>query len=733
MRRSIHKIYMAACLLLGALTACIEEDNISPDRVTGASEPALSAIRIVGITASTVTLEGEVEASNGYPITERGIVWGTSPSPDIERDSHHAMADNNSGTIRLTAENLLGATTYYFSLYATNRAGTGYSDPVSTTTEDGLGTVTTFIIEANIRATTAVAGGLIGSRGEGDIAERGVYYWSKEVAKDSIISISPMERDSFFCNLSGLLPALDYWVQAYVKNSYGVFKGDSVLLATGTGRPVLSNSVTIYPESNSAQVLAHIDHIGDAPLIRRGFCWSKDLIPRIEDNMATIPIYPGDDGAGFMATALSPLDPNQVYYVSAFAQNTFGITYTSPQQFITTSHIPTLITLEPISIVDGAAIFGGRIINVGESNVVRIGVCYSTVNERPDWRDTRVELTTSPISGNNLPYDFRTQAITGLRGGTTYYIRAFAINGNEIPSYGEPTILQTPPIFTLESASNFDGGMRIEGSSAYFVINDRGYLLGGDIGPTYISSLYSYNPALSESRWGQLRSYEGGSMIWQSAAVIETRVFVLGGLGTGNVAKDDFYVYNIVDNRWFDRAKGPDPAYSRTGFSLNDEVVYVGGMKDTANNEVWAFHVNANTWSRKADFPVNQYDGIALTINGTVYAGLGKNTAGVGNRQLWKSSGALTGWVAEPTGSELSGNILAGAVFNDKIYVIDKPSHNRYILFEYNPATQEWKRKSELPTNYNCQIQFMYSIGNRIYIGFANNDKVVSYDPLWDN
>jgi len=142
--------------------------------------------------------------------------------------------------------------------------------------------------------------------------------------------------------------------------------------------------------------------------------------------------------------------------------------------------------------------------------------------------------------------------------------------------------------------------------------------------------------------------------------------------------------------------------------------------------------VNLNTWSQKADFPVNQYGGIAVTIDGNAYVGLGKNTAETGNKQLWKSGGLLTTWTPEPVGTDLSGNVLAGVVFNDKIYVIDRSIFNENFIFEYDPAGQVWKRKSELP-NYNWNIQFMYSIGDRIYIGFANNNRVVSYDPSWDN
>ena len=732
MKQDKNKLFIAVCIFLGFLTACIDDENVDAGVVTNASTPTLSDIEIEEITASSVTLKGEVVSAQGYPVTERGIVWGTSDALDIEKDFHKSLTDNSSDSIRLTADELKGATPYYFSLYAKNRMGTGYSKVIEKTTNDGLGIVRTFYLPASIRATTASAGGLITDRGEGSLLERGIYYSQSRsmAAKDSIISL--IEEDSFVCDLSGLRASTDYYIQAYVKNEFGIFRGDIEEFTTNPGLPVME-FISVEPKSNEAQVIARVVSIGDASLVRRGFCWNRTGDPQADvDNTLLVAI--GSSGGLPFVGEIRSLESNQVYYVRAFAENSFGIAYTTSYQFITSSDMPTVITLDPISVSNGSAIFGGTILDVGASNVTRIGVCYAANKANPTIYDTNVEIIiNSPITEMHSPYTFYTEAITELKGGTTYSIRAYAINGTGggVPQYADAKILQTPPIFTQESES-FKGETRIEGSSAYFVIGERGYLLGGDIGTNYSNSLWSYNPVLNNERWLELNKYDGGSMKWQSAAVMETRVYVLGGLGVGLDVKDDFYVYNNADNLWFPRSKGPDAAYSRAGFALNNEVFYVGGMKDTANNEVWGYQVYLNMWSQKADFPVNQYGGVALTIDDNVYVGLGKNTSGVGNKQLWRSSGSLTTWSPEPVGTDLSGNVLAGVVCNKKIYVIDKSPFNEYFIFEYDPAGQVWKRKSKLPSHY-WNILFMYTIRDRIYIGFADNDKVVVYDPLWDN
>ena len=730
MKKSIHYIYITACFLLGMLSSCVDDETVPVGNITNANKPTLSEVVFVGKTASSITIEGEVTAYNGYPITERGIVWGTSSPLDISKDSRKSATDAGE-TIRLTAEDLKGSTEYYFCLYATNKAGTTLSNVFTTTTNTGLGVVRTFILDDQTRARSAKAGGVILSHGEGTISERGVYFYATSegiLKKDSVIST--MKTDSFVCDLPNLLSSTMYDIQAYVKNEYGIFMGSIVKLTTGSGKPVLSDVITVIPKSNQATVTTEVLGIGDATaLISKGFCWNKTGNSTLFDDSLAVAFV--GDGIGTMTALLQPLNPQQQYYVFAYATNEYGTTYSLPKSFYTSSDLPTVITLGTPFISDSSVILAGEVINVGASNVGKVGVYYST-NSILGISDPKVEIVLSPplSETSNFPYTFSTGNITGLKGATTYYYQAYASNDNGT-SYGDVSSFQTPSIFTQETES-FGGGTRVEGSSAYFVIGETGYLLGGDVGPDYINNLWSYNPTYNP-RWGERNAYTAGKMKWMSSAVIETRVYVLGGLGAGSVEKDDFYVYRPVSNLWDNTLPtGPGPAYSRVGFSLNNnEVVYVGGMKDTAKNEVWAYNVSANTWSQKTDFPTKQYGGIAVTIDNNAYVGLGKNTAGVGNTQLWKSNGALTTWTPETPGSILSGNVLAGTVFNGKIYVIDKSSSNIYTIFEYDPVAKVWTRKSDLP--YSWDIQFMFSIRNRIYIGFANNDKVVSYNPLWDN
>lgn len=730
MKQNIVRLFIFICLFTGFLSGCIDDVAIPPDNVTGASTPVLSDMTFVGKTATTITFSGEVAKNNGYAVTERGICWGTADKLDISKDSHKPLPDNKDGVFQLTVDNLRGGTQYTFCLYATNKAGTGYSKVIRETTDTGLGVVQTIIVPDSTHATTALVGGKIILHGEGDIIERGVYYAASKAmtSKDSVISA--VASDSFLCKLINLRAIKTYYVQAYVKNSFGIFTGlvDSVM--TSSGMPSVSNVLTVKPESNQATVHGEVLSAGDAPILRMGFCWTKaPAIP--SKNTDTVLVVINGTGVGEISKVIKPLEASQMYNVSVFAENEFGFVCSQPLTFTTTSDIPTVSTLDYSVNDDGSVNVRGIVTDVGAFNVNLVGICYS-LSADPNFYGPRVDITlTTPLSNNQMPYVF-TVTIPSLKGGVTYQMRAFAVNTNNKPAYGGVINISTPDIFTQDTEA-FTGATTIEGSSASFVIGDKGYRLGGDIGPTLINNLWSYTPVLSQKRWNEFNGYKAGSMKWMSAAVYDTRVYVLGGVDNSSTAVDSFYVYHTIENSWYKRTSGPPPAYLRAGTSLNNDIIYVGGMKDTAKNEVWAYNVYTDAWVQKPDFPVKQYGGIAVTIGDNVYAGLGKNDTGAGNKQLWKSSGTISSWTQEPAATGLTGNILGGAVYHDKLYIIDKQLSARYSLFEYNPATQVWRRLSDLPNAYNWEIQFMFSIQNRIYIGFANSTKVVVYNPLWDN
>ena len=85
---------------------------------------------VTNITSTTATVGGKVTTNGGASVTQRGAVWGTSSSPNIE--AYATTGNASAWTSPLTS--LACATTYYVKAWATNSAGRGYGDNVTFTT-----------------------------------------------------------------------------------------------------------------------------------------------------------------------------------------------------------------------------------------------------------------------------------------------------------------------------------------------------------------------------------------------------------------------------------------------------------------------------------------------------------------------------------------------------------------------------------------------------------------------
>lgn len=89
-------------------------------------------------------------------------------------------------------------------------------------------------------------------------------------------------------------------------------------------------------------------------------------------------------------------------------------------------NIPTLITTEITCITEASAVSGGTITDEGSSPIITRGVCWGT-NIAPTIKNSKTQDGTGAGS-------FASN-ITGLKGGTIYYLRAYASN-NEGTGYG---------------------------------------------------------------------------------------------------------------------------------------------------------------------------------------------------------------------------------------------------------------------------------------------------------
>lgn len=109
---------------------------------------------------------------------------------------------------------------------------------------------------------------------------------------------------------------------------------------------------------------------------------------------------------------------------------------------------PGITTFEITEITTSSAVTGGNIHNPGSSDVIEYGVCWNT---DPDPTIANNKIAFPGSWGGSF-----SAKLEGLKGGATYYVRAYATN-KDGTGYGEAVSFQTagaPPTITTLSVEN---------------------------------------------------------------------------------------------------------------------------------------------------------------------------------------------------------------------------------------------------------------------------------------
>lgn len=377
--------------------------------------PTVTTSAISTFSYSTAAGGGEVTLDNGVAVTARGLCWSTTQNPTVA-DSK-TIDGNGIGTFTSALTGLTPATTYYVRAYATNTVGTGYGLQINFTTLALAVPTLNTTAASSITQTSASSGGNITGDGGTAVSARGIC-WSTldNPTLSDAHTTDATGTGSFTSSLTGLVPGTKYYVRAYATNSTGTAYGASVNFTTLPPNtiPIVTTSVISGITGISASSGGSISSDGGSPVIERGNCWGLLENPTTADTKVS-----NGTGIGSYSCDLTGLANGTLYHVRAYAINGMGIAYGADLSF-TTFTAPILTTTAASAITATSATSGGNITSNGGTAVTARGVCWSTsINPT-------IALTTKTVDASGS--GTFTSSITGLTGGTKYYVRAYATN-----------------------------------------------------------------------------------------------------------------------------------------------------------------------------------------------------------------------------------------------------------------------------------------------------------------
>ncbi|MDD4641356.1 MAG: hypothetical protein PHF92_08390 [Bacteroidales bacterium] len=423
--------------------------------------PILTTNEVSDISCNSAISGGIITSDGGETIIEKGVCWSTNINPEISDNKTSDGSGNESFTSFLA--DLQPKTRYYVRAYASNSVGTAYGNTLSfESLELRLPELTTNEI-SDIKSTEALCGGVISSDGGFTITARGVCW--DTIPNPTIANNKTIDgagAGGFSSMLTDLQPKTKYYVRAYATNSNGTGYGMAMAFETFNVASLITSEVTniFY---NSAISGGTISSNGGQTITSRGVCWGTST-DSVELEKA-LGFTEDGSGIGSFESILVGLSPGITFYIRAYATSSIETYYGNIVTFQTLGlELPELTTNEVANIDYTSAITGGNITSDGGSRITQRGICWST-NPDPTTSDYII------VNGTGIG-DF-TCELTDLVPGTTYYLRAFAIN--EVgTAYGNSLSFETLELKIPEITTNEISEIKFTSATSGGIITSDG-------------------------------------------------------------------------------------------------------------------------------------------------------------------------------------------------------------------------------------------------------------------
>lgn len=420
------------------------------------STPVVSFDKVKDITYNTANLVGTIVEIGSSNIIHYGFCWSTEKEEPTTEDNVSDMGDCSApisfeGKISDLKEN----TKYYVRAYAKNAVGLSYSN-VSAFVTAGLPTTPSVQTKdvTDVTSSSVVANGAVISLGNVKKLTQFGHIWGK--SKELSIEL-PTKTElgnltqigEYKSEINKLDPNHVYYVCAYATNEKGTAYGDIVEFNTLPADIIMSTDKVTDIVHNAATCGGKISDYGGRTIKECGLCWSQSENKVSIADEKTIGKIEQDK----WSCRIEGLEKETDYYVRAYVISSDDAVFYGDIQVFKTAEEMSLAELSTVTISEvetQSVLLQSQIKNYGNCELKECGFCWST-EPSPSLDDEFVKYESNGvfvIFGNR---------INGLKDGTTYYVRAYAINSMGV-SYSEEVNFTTKeitlPLWETISVSN---------------------------------------------------------------------------------------------------------------------------------------------------------------------------------------------------------------------------------------------------------------------------------------
>ncbi len=261
-------------------------------------------------------------------------------------------------------------------------------------------------------------------------------------------------------------------------------------------------------------------------------------------------------------------------------------------------------------------------------------------------------------------------------------------------------------------------------------------------------TLITEPPVVDSCAWNALANSALSKVEAQSAKV-NGKLYVLAGFLAGLKITGATEIYDPVADSWSTGAPMPTPVTHMGAATVGDDIWivagFVGNHPGVATAKVQIYNTVTNTWRAGPDLPNPRGSGAAVYHNGQLhfFGGLlPDRKTDVGEHYVLDVTDISTGWQAAASLPNPR-NHLSGASVGGLVYAIggqyghDAGVDDQKFLDAYDPATDTWTRKADLPSDRShFEPGTMVHNGKIIIVGGRRGNfffaDITEYDPATD-
>ena len=261
----------------------------------------------------------------------------------------------------------------------------------------------------------------------------------------------------------------------------------------------------------------------------------------------------------------------------------------------------------------------------------------------------------------------------------------------------------------------------------------------------------------ADAQWLRQTDFAGVAKAKSAAFTIGNKIYVIGGVDSNSVVRNDFWEYDITGDSWIQLPDFPgQERYGAATFVLNGKGYIATGANDFGYlDDLWEYTPISGTWVQKTGLPLGsahhdyqRREAFAFVIGTRAYLGGGEgfvfganSTTNVAFYDLWEYNPSTDSWMQKADIPDFTGrNYGIGVAINNKGYVglgCDIFfSSNLQTFWEYDPLADSWTSKADFPSAFTVDPEAfavnggLYIVGGLRIPATGISSQFYKYDPV---